>query len=119
MTTIYERTDRKQRQAQEAAAMECRATRHWMSRQASAPSDWVPTDLYVGARYVIHLQCYRCETWRHVAIDHIGTLLASRYVYPDWYLRKGEGRLSGEELRLWQGKQAQQAQRAERAGRKR
>lgn len=95
--------------------MECRATRHWMSRQVHAPADWEPSPLFIGAKYVIHLQCHRCDTWRHVAIDHTGALLASRYVYPDWYRRQGEGRLTGEELRLWQAKQVARERRAERS----
>jgi hypothetical protein len=104
--SVIERVDHQVSKAQEAMAMECRATRHWMARQSSPPADWEPPlGLFRGARYVLHFECARCGTWRHVAIDHVGTMLASRYDWPDWYRRQGEGRPSGEELRLWQVKQ--------------
>lgn len=106
--------DRKQREAEEAMAYECRATRHWMARQAHAPSDWKPTWPYIGAAHVIHLECYRCGTQRHIAIDHTGGILASRYEWPDWYRRGGtEERLTGDELRLWQARQALHSRRKE------
>lgn len=37
---VIEHIDRRQRQAHDAAAMECRATRHWMARQP-APAEAV------------------------------------------------------------------------------
>jgi hypothetical protein len=117
--SIAERIDRKDRKIHEALSRECRATRHWMARQPSPPADWNPptTSLWAVAKYVLHYQCQRCGTWRHIAIDHIGTMLAAKYDWPDWYLRTGEGRLTGEELRLWQAQQAtKEARAARRAG---
>ncbi len=111
--SLMERIDREERREHEHLAMECRATRHWWQRQSYAPADWEPSPLFVGAKHVLHLSCMRCGTWRHVATDHRGYLLASRYEWPDWYLRRGDGRPTGEDLRLWQVKRVRVERRAE------
>jgi hypothetical protein len=63
------------------------------------------TDLWSGARYVLFLRCFRCQTWRYVAIDRRGGILAICYRYPDDYLMpKGEPKVAAEDLRLWLAK---------------
>jgi hypothetical protein len=82
---------------------DCRALRHAMER-IDEPDDWVlpNSDLWYGARYVVHLRCLRCTTHRAIAIDHRGNLLVARYQHPEGYLlAKGEPRVAPEELRLW------------------
>jgi hypothetical protein len=112
--SVIERIDRKARRAYEAQAMECRATRHWMQRQESAPVDWNAPPGWRGTKHIIHYECQRCGTWRHIAIDHIGTLLASAYVWPDWYRRNGEERITPAELRLWMVKETARERRTRR-----
>lgn len=114
--TVIERVDRKQRAVEEVLARECRATRHWMMRQPSPPAGWDPPPRWRAAKHVIHYECQRCGTWRHLAVGHLGGLLASDYVWPDWYRRPGEERITNEELRLWQVKQAARDRRAGRVG---
>jgi hypothetical protein len=96
-------------------AMECRASRHWMARQLSPPPGWRPPpgSYWAVAKHVIHYECQRCGTWRRTAIDYMGTILATQYEYPDWYRRVGEGRLAGDELRLWSAAQTARDRRAQ------
>jgi hypothetical protein len=112
--TIIEPIDRATRAQRNAIAMECRASRHWMQRQIAPPGDWEPpgTPLWAMAKYVLHLECQRCGTWRHIAIDHTGQILAQHYRHPDFYRRNGEGRPTGEALRLWQVRQLTRDRRA-------
>lgn len=100
----------------EQLAWECRASRHWMARQTSPPPGWQPPSgsYWAVAKHVIYYQCQRCTTWRRTAIDHTGAILATHYDYPPWYRRAGEGRLDGDELRLWSAAQAVRDRRAER-----
>lgn len=114
--SLVERIDRRERREHDALAMKCRATRHWMEPQESAPADWSAPPGWRGAKHVIHYECQRCGTWRHLAIDHLGALLASTYVWPDWYRREGEERIPPAELRLWTVKQTARERRARRAG---
>lgn len=103
--TVYESVDPGTRREQETAAIECRASRHWWQRQESAPFDWKPSPLFMGAKNVLHFECMRCGTTKHTAFNHLGTEPITRYDWPDWYRREGEGRMTGEQLRLWQVKQ--------------
>jgi hypothetical protein len=85
---------------------DCRALRHAMERMPGPGEDALPeSPLWHSARYVIHLRCMRCGTWRHVAIDRKGGKLAQVYRYPDDYLRpKGEPRIDQADLFLWLAK---------------
>ncbi len=85
---------------------DCRALRHAMERMDGPGEDVLPSSpLWDSARWVIHLRCMRCETWRHIAVDHRGNILASCYRWPDDYLRpKGEARIEASDLRLWLAK---------------
>lgn len=82
----------------------CRAMRHGWERMDGPPPGWQAPDsqMWAAAHHEIHLCCIRCGTWRHVAIDHLGGLLRSTYSYPgDYLLPAGEGRIPGDDLRLW------------------
>lgn len=87
---------------------DCRALRHAYERMDGPDDDVRPppeTDLWHGARYTIYLRCFRCKTWRYVAVDRHGGILATCYRHPDDYLRpKGEPRVSYEDMRLWLAK---------------
>lgn len=102
--TVIERVSAAQRREHDHLANQCRADRHWMEAQLAPPPDWNPPpgSYWWVADNVIHKLCYRCGTWRHIAIDYLGNLLASTYDYPDWYRRQGEGKPTAEDLRLWQ-----------------
>lgn len=68
------------------------------------PEDWSQPNSpwWKMARYVIHLRCLRCGTWRHTAITRTGERLTSRYSYPEDYLMpRGEARPDPDRLRLW------------------
>lgn len=108
--TLIETYSKAERAAREAVRMECRASRHLMER-LPAPTDWqMPSShLWMGAKYILHKRCSRCGTWRHIAINHRGGLLATYYDYPDGYLQEpGEGRMSSDDLRLWEVEQVEQ-----------
>lgn len=67
----------------------CQATRrHRMFAQDNAPADWTaPNSAYWSMCWdIVHLLCDDCGTWRHIAIDYEGGVLASKYVHPDGYL---------------------------------
>jgi hypothetical protein len=46
------------------------------------------------------LRCSRCGSERQQDLDRFGTVVKGRYVYPDGYLVKGLGRLTGEDRGL-------------------
>jgi hypothetical protein len=87
---------------------DCRALHHAYERMARPGDEVSPppeTGLWEDARWVINLRCLRCGTWRYLAIDHRGGILAVCYRYPDDYLRPaGEPRVPAEDMRLWLAK---------------
>lgn len=51
-----------------------------------------------GARgYEQALRCTRCDTERWRTLTRYGEVVSAHYVYPDGYLVKGLGRLTGED----------------------
>lgn len=94
------------REEREFIRRECRALRHDMRRKLQGPTGWLPRSSWWGAKYVLHRQCKRCGTWRHIAVDHMGGKLDHEYVWPEWYLQdEGEGRMDADALRLWEAKE--------------
>jgi hypothetical protein len=86
------------------AHKECRALRHAWTRRPGPPDGWTRpySPAWLGARYIVHLQCMRCETWRQLAVTERGGRLASSYTYVDDYLMpRGEPRVDPDKLRLW------------------
>jgi len=70
------------------ASLQCRDFGHsWRPFDAR----WIPS----RRQYDERLQCGRCKTLRVRLLDSRGGQLAAHYVYPDGYLVKGLGRLTG------------------------
>lgn len=117
---IVETITKAERAERELIRLECRV-RHEM-RRCPAPPGWTrPNSLYWrGAKRILHRWCPRCGTWRHIALNHRGGQLTSYYEHPDWYRQEpGEGRITGDELRLWEVEQVEameQPKRMRRAG---
>lgn len=95
----------KTREERERIRMECRSLRHNMKRKLKGPANWLPptSEYWWGAKHILHRQCDRCGTWRHIAIDHRGQFLVHEYVWPDWYRQDdGEGYMDHDAIRLWE-----------------
>lgn len=78
----------RRRQSQTSSYEACWAFRHPMD-VADEPDDWpMPaSELWEGARYILHLRCTRCGTRRAVALDWRCKILRSIYYdRPDNYL---------------------------------
>lgn len=76
------------RNGQSSGYAMCWALRHAMDL-IDEPDDWpMPdSDLWYGARYILHLQCLRCGTCRALAMDWRCKMLRSVYYNrPDGYL---------------------------------
>jgi hypothetical protein len=115
---LPEREREKMKREHAVLRYECRATRHWMARQDSAPADWsMPnSDLWRMAKYLLHFHCQRCGMWRHDAIDTVGDLLARKYDPPEWYgMTEDEERPTTLDLRLWQVQQIMDRERERKA----
>jgi len=70
------------------SSLQCRDFGHsWRPFDAR----WLPS----RRQYDERLQCGRCKTLRVRLLDSRGAQLAAHYVYPDGYLVKGLGRLTG------------------------
>lgn len=104
--SLIETYTAKERALRDAKFMECRANfRHTMRRRPGPPPHWERPygRRWRAAKYLLHKQCVDCGTWRHMAIGYSGALLAFEYQWPDGYRREpGEGRMSADEIRLWE-----------------
>jgi hypothetical protein len=70
------------------AFIQCRDYGHsWRPYSAR----WVPQD----NAYVSELQCQRCKSVRQRFLTRTGAMAGGHYEYPDGYLVKGMGRLTG------------------------
>jgi hypothetical protein len=56
-------------------------------------AEWIPQ----RRQYLEALVCHRCEAVRRRLLDEYGAQLGQSYTYPDGYLVKGLGRLTGDD----------------------
>lgn len=56
-------------------------------------AEWIPQ----RRQYAEHLVCTRCQTVRTRLLDEWGAQLGQGYTYPEGYLVKGLGRLTGDD----------------------